>query len=69
MIHTHLSPARLVQVQGSDGGDIFYYAPRIASFVSPTSVLLNFIQHSLAGTWASEVTPTYLRMYGTRHHM
>jgi hypothetical protein len=60
MIHTHQSPARLFQVQGYDGGEIFHLAPRITFFVSPTYLLLSFIQKYSAGMWASEVTPTHL---------
>jgi hypothetical protein len=66
MMHIHLSPARLVQVQGYNGGENFHFAPKIVSFLSPTSLLLNFIQYYLAGMWASEVIPTHLRTY-VRH--
>jgi hypothetical protein len=34
MIHIRLSPARLMQVQGSNGGQNFHFAPRIVFYVS-----------------------------------
>jgi hypothetical protein len=62
MIHIHLSPARLLQVQGSDGGENFHFAPRIVFFASPTFLLLNFIHYSLAGMGAGEDIHTHLYM-------
>jgi hypothetical protein len=63
-----MSPAILLQVQGSDGGENFHFAPRIVSFLPPTFLLLNFIQYSLAGMGAGEAARTHLRIYDTLYH-